>query len=522
MNLKDEILSGESATLEFKRCPNENAERWLKTVVAFANGKGGRILFGVEDDRTVVGVNSAEAFAIMDAIANRVSDSCAPRISMDLGIENIEGKPVVVLEVLSGTQCPYFLKAEGGKDGAYVRVGATTRRADDATRRELAFLSEGRSFDGEPCPKSKIDEKRVRALCAKMTRIARQNCDSEAERRAVKRITPSQLESWGVVSRMRGRLVGSNAYAVLTGDDSFEIRLKCAVFKGEDRAVFIDRREWTGSVMDLIEKGLAYLLEKINRGCVFKGAFRHDRYELPPDELRELVVNAFAHRSYLEHDNPVFIAVYDDRVEITSPGGLPRGQTPERALAGYSKIRNEVLAKALNYMRYIEEWGSGLRRVNQGLAEYGIQPVKLEDAGIATRMTVWRNKPLNDDRREAVNATLSNNREGVNTPSAYREGVFAPSASDREGVKALKKKTVCARRFSNGRFSGVVDKLVPVVYKKVRLTPGVRMTDLMTTTEVSRATIERALAKLQREGKVEFRGAPKNGGYYAIKSKQEH
>ena len=119
-------------------------------------------------------------------------------------------------------------------------------------------------------------------------------------------------------------------------------------------------------------------------------AFRHDRYELPPDEMRELVINAFAHRSYLEHEAPVFLAIYDNRVEITSPGGLPRGQTADRALAGYSKIRNDVLAKALNYMRYIEEWGSGLRRVNRVLAEYGIRPVAIDEAAFATQMNVYR------------------------------------------------------------------------------------------------------------------------------------
>ena len=498
MNLKDEILAGESATLEFKRCPNENAERWLKTVVAFANGKGGRILFGVDNDRTVVGIGN-EAFAIMDLLTDKIADSCSPRVPIDLGIENIEGKAVVVLEVLAGTQCPYYLKAEGAKDGVYVRVGATTRRADDATRRELAFLSEGRSFDGEPCPKAKIDEKRVRALCAKMSRIARQNCDSEAERRAVKRITPQQLESWGVVSRARGKFVGSNAYALLTGDGAFSIRLKCALFKGEDRSVFLDRREWTGPVMELMEKGLAYILEKINRGCVFKGAFRHDRYELPPDELRELVVNAFAHRSYLEHDNPVFIALYDDRVEITSPGGLPRGQTVERALAGYSKIRNEVLAKALNYMRYIEEWGSGLRRVNQRLAECGVRPVVLEDAGLSTRMTVWRNKK-----------TKTDNREGVNTPSAYREGVNTTSTSNHEVVNTTseKREAVTVRK--------AVKDVCAAVLGEVAAHPRIRKPALITAIKVSRATIERALARLQREGKVEFRGAPKNGGYYCI------
>ena len=106
--------------------------------------------------------------------------------------------------------------------------------------------------------------------------------------------------------------------------------------------------------------------------------------------MRELVINAFAHRSYLEHDAPVFLAIYDNRVEITSPGGLPRGQTADRALAGYSKIRNDVFAKALNYMRYIEEWGSGLRRVNRVLAEYGIRPVAIDEAAFATQMNVYR------------------------------------------------------------------------------------------------------------------------------------
>ena len=125
--------------------------------------------------------------------------------------------------------------------------------------------------------------------------------------------------------------------------------------------------------------------------------------------MRELVINAFAHRSYIEHDAPVFIAVYDTRVEITSPGGLPRGQTVERAIAGFSKIRNEVLAKALNYMRIIEEWGSGLRRVNGILRDYGTNPVVVEDAGIAVRMNVRRNTVTSDgtEREKAVTAKSS-------------------------------------------------------------------------------------------------------------------
>jgi len=165
----------------------------------------------------------------------------------------------------------------------------------DSTRHELALLSEGRSFDAEPCPKAKIDDKRISALCSKMYRIARKNCDSEAERRSIKRITPGQLEAWGIISKVRGRWIASNAYALLTGDPAFAIRLKCGVFKGDDKDVFLDWREFSGSVPELIDKALEYILAKINMGCYFKGAYRHDRYELPPDEMRELVINAFAH-----------------------------------------------------------------------------------------------------------------------------------------------------------------------------------------------------------------------------------
>lgn len=161
MTLKDEIERGETNDLEFKRIPNEDRAKFLKTVVAFANGKGGRILFGVNDDRTICGISRDILFQEMDAIVDSISDACEPRVPVDIGIEHIDGMAVVVLDVLSGSHPPYYIKSEGHEDGVYVRVGATTRQVDDATRRELAFLGEGRSFDGEPCLKAKIDDKRV-------------------------------------------------------------------------------------------------------------------------------------------------------------------------------------------------------------------------------------------------------------------------------------------------------------------------------------------------------------------------
>jgi predicted HTH transcriptional regulator len=396
MNLEDDIKRGEGYGLEFKLVPNEERIKYLKTVVAFANGKGGSILFGVANDGTVQGLDKAKVFAEMDGITDSIANACSPRIPIDIGIEDVGGKSIIVLDVLAGSRCPYFLKAEGDKDGVYVRVGATTQRADDATRHELALEAEGRSFDSEPCPGAKIDDKRIAALCSYMYRIARRNSRNETERRAVKKVTANQLQAWGIISKVRNRWVASNAYALLTGDGAFSTRVKCGVFKGDTKAVFVDRREFTGPVYGQIEEAHKYILAKINMGCVFEGIQRNDLYELPPDALRELVVNAFAHRNYFEHGAPVFVAVYDTRVEIVSPGGLPRGLTVEKALSGRSKIRNHALAEAFNYMKVIEQWGSGLKRVAEELAAYGARPLQLEDGGIDVRLNVLRNPALGE------------------------------------------------------------------------------------------------------------------------------
>ena len=496
MNILEEIAQGETYDLEFKLIPNEDRIKYLKTVVAFANGKGGRILFGVADDRTVHGIANDKVYAEMDAIVNSISDACSPHIPVDAGIENLDGKSVIVIDVLAGSQPPYYIKAEGDKDGVYIRVGATTQRADDSTRHELALLSEGRSFDAEPCPKAKIDDKRISALCSKMYRIARKNCDSEAERRSIKRVTPGQLEAWGIISKIRGKWVASNAYALLTGDPAFSIRLKCGVFKGDDKDVFLDRREFTGSVPELIDKGLEYILAKINMGCYFKGAYRHDRYELPPDEMRELVINAFAHRAYLQHNAPVFIAVFDTRIEITSPGGFPRGQTAERALAGYSKIRNEALARALNYMRYIEEWGSGLRRVNKVLGEYGIRNISIEDSGIAVRMNVYRSAPQAGN--EPLNGPLNQNAHLKKKGDGPLNGPLNP------------------KNGSKKRNDEPLNEPLKAIYDVICESPGIQAPTIVGKVGKGLTTVKRAVSKLKELGKIEFRGSLKTGGYYPI------
>lgn len=110
----EEILAGESKNVEFKVQRPDKSMKYMKTVVAFANGKGGRIIFGIDDKtREVVGIPDDKVFREIDAITNAISDSCEPTIIPDVYLQNINDKPVIVAEIRTGRRKPYYIKAEG-------------------------------------------------------------------------------------------------------------------------------------------------------------------------------------------------------------------------------------------------------------------------------------------------------------------------------------------------------------------------------------------------------------------------
>lgn len=117
----EEILAGESKNVEFKVQRPDKSIKYMKTVVAFANGKGGQIIFGIDDKtREVVGIPEDKVFQEIDAITNAISDSCEPTIIPDVYLQNINGKPVIVAEIRSGRQKPYYIKADGLENGVYI------------------------------------------------------------------------------------------------------------------------------------------------------------------------------------------------------------------------------------------------------------------------------------------------------------------------------------------------------------------------------------------------------------------
>lgn len=124
-------------------------------------------------------------------------------------------------------------------------------------------------------------------------------------------------------------------------------------------------------------------------GAKIEGIYRKEIYELPPQSIRELIVNAVMNCSFLQPSH-IQVAIYDDRLEITSPGGLLPGVTVERMKEGYSQIRNRALAHAFSYMNLIEEWGTGIPRLMREMKEYGLREPEFIDMELAFRVNLYR------------------------------------------------------------------------------------------------------------------------------------
>ena len=403
----EEILAGESKNVEFKESLPEKSIKYMKSVVAFANGTGGKIIFGIADKtREVVGFDKEDVFKKMDAIANAVSDSCEPAIIPDITLQTVDRKTVIVVEISEGRQRPYYIKALGREGGVYVRVAGTTRLADEYMVKELLFEGSNRYYDQALCTGLNITDEDIDALCKAMKEQAVKNAHNEEQKASIKDVGRQQLRSWGVLIERDGKDYPSNAFAILAGNGGLHVATQCGVFKGTTKAVFVDRREYTGPLWKQIDEAFQFVLRNIHLGATIVGVYRQDIYEIPTDAIRELIINAMVHRSYLDHGT-IQVAVYDNRLEITSPGKLPMGQTLERMKEGYSKIRNEALAHAFSYMNLIEHWGSGIPRIIEKVKAAGLREPEFIGGEVDLRINIYRGQvDIND-----VNAKVPDNTD---------------------------------------------------------------------------------------------------------------
>ena len=435
----EEIFAGESDDVEFKEEIPAKSEKYMKSVVAFANGKGGRIVFGVEDGTwKVTGIKKEEIFEKMDAITSAIFDSCEPKITPSVNLQEIDDKAIIVVEILPGMQRPYYIKSQGIMDGTYVRVSRSTRHAERYSIQELILEGTNRSFD-QVATDQPVTEEKISMFCNRLYQHALRLCTTEEMREQIRPLGKNQLLTWKLLTEKDGQYYPSNGYLLLDGDaDAFpEAVIQCAVFKGTVRDTFITRREYAGPIYEQIEEAYQFILSHINIGSRVEGIGRQDIYELPVKTIREMISNAVCHRSYLTLGK-IQVAIFDDRLEVTSPGMLDNEITIEKMKTGLSKLRNKGIAAAFAYMNVVEAWGSGIPKMFREAREYGLREPELIDMGSDFRINLYRKQP-EFDSLGVVDPTKPTDQADQDTDQADQSANETDQPSERTDLSEKEK-----------------------------------------------------------------------------------
>lgn len=353
----------ESETVELK---STVVADMCKEVIAFANTKGGTIYIGVENDGTVVGVDSADRVILQ--VNNMVRDSIKPDVTMFVHYETqmVDRKQIVAVTIQKGTDRPYYLGSKGLKpNGVYVRNGTSADPATDTAIRKMIKETDGDSFEA------------MRSLEQNLTFQA-------TEAQFAKRNVPydtAKMQTLGMVSKD-----GIYTNVALLLSEQCPSTIKAATFAGIDRSVFQDRREFTGSLFQQMEDLYAYLDLHNQTKAMFEGLYRTDIRDYPEEALRETLMNSLVHRDY-SFSASTLVSIYDDRIEFVSVGGLPTGISLEDIMLGLSVCRNPKLAAIFYRLQLIEAYGTGMPKIMGAYAGTGLEP-KIEVTNNAFKITL--------------------------------------------------------------------------------------------------------------------------------------
>ena len=328
--------------LEFK---SEVSNTFLKTVSAFANFNDGEILFGVDDEGKTCGVDHPDKVCL--DIENRINDSISPKPDFEL---QIESGNIIKLTVHKGEYTPYMYKGK-----AYRRSDTASIEVDQAELKKLILNGSNLCFESLSCGEKELS---FRLLEKKMQ-----------EKMGIKELTEDILRTLGLYTESREY---NNAAALLADKNSFYgvdiARFGNSISEIMDR-VTIEKE----SVLKQFDKAMEeykryYQCEEIT------GIERKTKEFIPEAAFREAVANALVHRNW-DMNSHVRISLFKDRIEIKSPGGLPKGITEEEYLNGeISCLRNPVLGNVFFRMHYIEMFGTGIRRIMESYEEATLKP----------------------------------------------------------------------------------------------------------------------------------------------------
>ena len=381
----------ESKTMEFKR---EYVEDIKKTVIAFANCDGGEIYIGVDNDGDVIGVETPDE--VMLKVTNTIRDSIKPDVTMftQCSTKLIDNLPVVHITVQRGTSRPYYLQGKGIRpEGVFVRQGASNAPATESTIISMIKETAGDSYES--------------------ARSIEQNLTFEKTAEFFKK----RNVEFGKAQMRTMKFIGEDGMytnlAFLLSDQCTH-SIKLAVFEGNVKTVFKDRKDLSGSLLFQMEEAYEYIDRYNKTRAEFSGLDRIDKRDYPAQALRETLLNAIVHRDYA-FSASALISIFDDRIEFVTVGGLVKGITLDDILLGVSVLRNSNLANVFYRLNLIEAYGTGVLKINESYYENEQKP-KIEVTNNAFKMTLPN---LNYSVQKGVERKISKSTDNCNIIMNY-------------------------------------------------------------------------------------------------------
>ena len=327
-----------------------------KEVVAFANSNDGTIYIGIDDNGNIIGLKNAEKD--LEALSGMIRDGICSDLTLytKIYIENIENKDIIIVKVNEAPNKPYYLAEKGLKSsGVYLRHGNVTVQASEEVIKKMLLESNSSSFENIISNNQDLHFEYLKEVFKK------HNIE----------INDNKFKSLNITN-----LNGQYTNLGLLLSDECPYSIKCAIFNGNNKIEFKDRKEFTGSVLKQVNDTYEYLdLYNKTKGKIV-GLERQDIRDYPEYALRESLLNAVIHRDY-NFTGSILISLFDDHYEITSLGGLVKGISIKDLYAGVSESRNPNLANIFYRLRYVESFGTGIGRILESYQDYEKKPLIL-------------------------------------------------------------------------------------------------------------------------------------------------
>lgn len=343
-----EKLISECTTYDFKLMLEEKKPKsWLKSVSAFANGLGGSLFFGIDDDGIVKGLDDVQH--VCESISSKIRDYMDPLPDVEMIPQEIDGHEILQLKVSAGSYTPYYYVGDGQRV-AFIRIGDESLPATAEQMMRLVLKGSNKTYDSLHTD-YKVEDYAFTILA------------NTFKTRTSQEWNKKYLLSFGLVAGS-GNLTNAGA---LFADDCplWQSRLYCTRWDGKAKGDAINDAEFTGNVLMLLREAMNFVKSNTKKGWEKLPNGRKNKPEYAERAVLEAMVNHFIHRDYTVMGGEVHLDIYEDRLTVTSPGGMYNGMLiQDLDIADVSsERRNPILANVMAQLDYMEKRGSGLTRI---------------------------------------------------------------------------------------------------------------------------------------------------------------